>query len=160
MSINDKQIRQARSLIVSGMSLTEAAAVMGMPTMESAIFAGLAALKARTKRYADKNWQGQKWKGNIIATNTVPVPAHVIAERDHRSTLVPRDTTAFLLGDPLPGYSMQERAPAIVPRIYRDPLDALVFGRKRSQLLAKRFDLDSNVATEAAIDLLVIAAAE
>ena len=83
-------------------------------------------------RYASQNYTGSNWKGNIVTTNTVTVPDHVIAERDHRATLVPRDTTALRMGDPLPGYSAAERAPSIVASIYRDPLDALIFGRKRS----------------------------
>ncbi len=37
------------------------------------------------------------------------VPAAVLADRDRRAGLSARDTTALLLGDPLPGYSALER---------------------------------------------------
>ena len=39
----------------------------------------------------------------------VYVPDAVQIDRDHRVTLMPRDTTALFCGDPLPGYSMLER---------------------------------------------------
>lgn len=37
------------------------------------------------------------------------VPAHVITERDVRLATEPRDLTAELFGDPLPGYSALDR---------------------------------------------------
>lgn len=37
------------------------------------------------------------------------VPPEVLAERDRRRELVPRDLTAAFFGDPLPGYSALER---------------------------------------------------
>ena len=39
----------------------------------------------------------------------VSAPAQVLAEREHRLALAPRDITAALFGDPLPGYSALER---------------------------------------------------
>jgi hypothetical protein len=39
----------------------------------------------------------------------VRVPDHVKAERDHRLALAPRDLTAAIAGDPLPGMSALER---------------------------------------------------
>lgn len=39
----------------------------------------------------------------------VAVPQHVLGEREHRSWLLPRDLTAALFGDPLPGYSALDR---------------------------------------------------
>lgn len=39
----------------------------------------------------------------------IVAPPEVIAEHTRRSSLRPRDLTAFLLGDPLPGYSALER---------------------------------------------------
>lgn len=36
-------------------------------------------------------------------------PADLIAERDRRSAMAPRDLTAAMFGDPLPGYSALER---------------------------------------------------
>jgi len=36
-------------------------------------------------------------------------PAELIADRDYRSGLPPRDLSAAFFGDPLPGYSALER---------------------------------------------------
>lgn len=44
-----------------------------------------------------------------IKTEPVRVPASVLKERDHRLGLIPRDTTAVLMGDPPVGYSALER---------------------------------------------------
>lgn len=46
------------------------------------------------------------------AARTIPmfVPESALEERDRRLALAPRDTTALLLGDPLPGFSALERA--------------------------------------------------
>lgn len=39
----------------------------------------------------------------------IRVPSEVLAERAYRRSLEPRDITAALFGDPLPGYSALER---------------------------------------------------
>lgn len=65
--------------------------------------------------------------------NAMDIPAAVLAERELRATLVPRDTTAFFLGDPLPGYSAADRASQSTasPSITPDPLDSLMFRRRK-----------------------------
>lgn len=40
---------------------------------------------------------------------TVHIPSHVLADRDRRMALQPRDITAAFFGDPLPGESYLER---------------------------------------------------
>lgn len=37
-------------------------------------------------------------------------PLHAIQDREARASILPRDLTAFLLGDPKPGYSALERS--------------------------------------------------
>lgn len=68
----------------------------------------------------------------IESRSDVSIPAHVIADRKHRLSLVPRDCTALRMGDPLPGCSMLERSPSIAPSIHRDPLDGLMFKRRKT----------------------------
>jgi hypothetical protein len=50
-------------------------------------------------------------KRSYVHTNgsSVIVPARVLEERDHRLGLAPRDLTAAIAGDPLPGMSALER---------------------------------------------------
>lgn len=43
------------------------------------------------------------------AVDRVSIPESVLIERDRRYTLVPRDLTAVLMGDPLPGLSALDR---------------------------------------------------
>jgi hypothetical protein len=40
----------------------------------------------------------------------VEIPTDALSERDYRLSLVPRDLTAWVCGDPLPGYSEADRA--------------------------------------------------
>lgn len=63
-----------------------------------------------------------------------PPPVDVIARREERRRLTHIDTTAYLLGDPLPGESMlDKRQPHIASSsIVSDPLDGLVFGRVKA----------------------------
>lgn len=46
----------------------------------------------------------------------VPPPQHVLNERDRRNRIRPRDLTAAIFGDPLPGYSALERKQNELPR--------------------------------------------
>ena len=39
----------------------------------------------------------------------IDIPLKVIADRDRRATLMPRDLVSWLQGDPLPGYSALEQ---------------------------------------------------
>ena len=45
----------------------------------------------------------------IHDVQVVVIPDHVLAERDERLALQPRDLTAAIAGDPLPGMSALER---------------------------------------------------
>jgi hypothetical protein len=70
----------------------------------------------RTKRaiesrreYINNGYRTKSLKlGDIVKPAERP-PAAVMAERDYRMALAPRDTTAALLGDPLPGRSALDR---------------------------------------------------
>jgi hypothetical protein len=46
--------------------------------------------------------------GDIVKPAERP-PLAVLADRDHRMAIAPRDTTAAILGDPLPGLSALDR---------------------------------------------------
>jgi hypothetical protein len=41
------------------------------------------------------------------------------------------------MGDPLPGYSMADKAPSIVAGRQHDPLDDLMFGRRKIGVMAE-----------------------
>lgn len=43
------------------------------------------------------------------ATGTPQIPPQVLAERDHRLSLVPRSLSAVMFNDPLPGYSALDK---------------------------------------------------
>jgi hypothetical protein len=70
----------------------------------------------RTKRaiesrreYINNGYRTKSLKlGDIVKPAERPPPA-VLAERDHRMAIAPRDTTAAILGDPLPGRSALDR---------------------------------------------------
>lgn len=53
--------------------------------------------------------QGQPFQIRDETVTHVDVPQPVLADREHRSWLEPRDLTAAFMGDPLPGYSALER---------------------------------------------------
>jgi hypothetical protein len=55
----------------------------------------------RVSRYSDN----APWWGEI----PIDIPEHVLAERAAREKMIFRDTTAVLMGDPLPGYSALDR---------------------------------------------------
>ena len=60
------------------------------------------------RRRRVKNYRVVRAQPHADCVNQRP-PDYVIAERDRRYTVAPRDNTAALLGDPLPGYSALDR---------------------------------------------------
>ena len=69
---------------------------------------------------------GVRAHGIVPMYRPISIPPEVIVDRDHRATLVPLNTTARLMNDPLPGCSAAEMPRAASPSFYSDPLDALV----------------------------------
>lgn len=65
--------------------------------------------RATSRRYAEAYHGIRKRALGYMPMKCVPA-AEVLADRDLRATLVPRDLTAAFFGDPLPGYSALERA--------------------------------------------------
>lgn len=70
------------------------------------------------------------WRSVVAFRPAFYIPPHVLADRDRRLNMNPRDLSIVPLGDPLPGYSAADRTPSIVPAVHRDPLDALIFRRR------------------------------
>jgi len=90
------------------------------------------AQRAKEKDHTRKMFDKVCGASAIQKITELTIPAHVIAERTKRMMLVPRDTTALRMGDPLPGYSALETAPSIAPvRTRRDHLDDLIYARRR-----------------------------
>lgn len=72
-------------------------------------------------------YRGVRKKGEGRVYN-LPTPPEVLADLERRRALRPRDLTAVLLGDPLPGRSALDRGRNAAPSIIHDPLDDLMFG--------------------------------
>lgn len=64
---------------------------------------------ARKRKYEKDNYVGRNAKKTGFFTPSARPAEDVIVERDRRLALQPRDLTALLFGDPLPGYSALER---------------------------------------------------
>ena len=77
------------------------------------------------RRYAAQYF-GVRARNVIPKMRTIEVPPEVVADRQRRASLVPRDLTAMLMGDPPPGWRVEKiQSPSIVS----DSLDGLIFGR-------------------------------
>jgi len=65
---------------------------------------------SRRRREKDRasNYQHILRQTDFVIVDNRP-PAELIAERDRRNSLMPRDLTAAFFGDPLPGFSALER---------------------------------------------------
>lgn len=87
-----------------------------------------AALKIRREAYRAQ-FVGARKAGVVPKFYPLQIPVEVLADRKKRAGLFPRDITARLLGDPLPGYSEAERVRVVSPSIVHDRLDDLIFGR-------------------------------
>lgn len=131
-----QQAKLARRMLRVGEPIPRVLAHFGNVYGEAEITAGIARLRAHCRDQAKKN-TSFAWKG--LETVPTHIPDAVKADRDHRASLVPLDTTALRMGDPLPGYSALERTPSIAPgiAIVRDPLDGLVFGKRRARTGAR-----------------------
>ena len=67
-------------------------------------------LNERRKAYRRMNFDGCPGRGSVMKDEgKVEIPIPVQEDRDYRARLQPRDLTAFICHDPLPGYSALER---------------------------------------------------
>lgn len=78
-------------------------------------------------KYKRDQYTGVRKFGVIPQYKPLSIPPEVLADRDYRAGLVPRDITALICGDPLPGYAADQVRVAS-PSIQHDPLDDLMFG--------------------------------
>lgn len=121
-----QQARVARRHMHAHRSPDEIVAVFGGRYTYDEIVAAVRHLRAvQRQRYA----QTYARRGWLELTRTIAVSHDALAERDQRLALMPRDLTALICGDPLPGYSALERRES-GPQRRSDPLDALVFHRR------------------------------
>lgn len=63
----------------------------------------------RNERKRLNRERGRQAKHNLTGVSNIHVPPAVLNDRDERMSLAPRDRTAAICGDPLPGYSALER---------------------------------------------------
>ena len=86
-----------------------------------------AAVKAQRRIYYDNNY---RHTGRGLVPPPPVVPSDIWADRERRSALVPKSTTAVLMGDPLPGMSALENPhPQTAPSKRGDRLDDLIYRR-------------------------------
>lgn len=86
--------------------------VMRMRPTEFQLIHGRTLQAIKSRREYINNGQLTKSSGwGLIVKPVEPPSMDVLAERDRRLALQPRDTTAALLGDPLPGYSALDQRP-------------------------------------------------
>lgn len=71
------------------------------------------------------------WRDVDTVRAQIMIPEEQRADRDRRRCLLPLDLSLVPLGDPLPGYSALDRAPSIAASMHHDPLDDLIFRRKK-----------------------------
>jgi hypothetical protein len=121
-----EQSKRARKMLRAQVPLARVIKYLGGSFDETAINAGIVRLREHARIRAKRDTD-HHWKGMVDFHQVKNIPKTVEDDRDFRATLQPRDTTALRMGDPLPGYSMAEKAPSIVPTRRRDPLDALIF---------------------------------
>lgn len=129
-----QQSKLARRALNSGEPMSRVLAFFNNKFDVAQVTAGIERLRAIQSSRRDVN---HRWK-SIVDFDRVDIPEAVTAERHHRATLVPRDTTALRMGDPLPGYSAADKmAPSIAVGRQSDPLDGLMFGRRKIAVMAE-----------------------
>ncbi len=129
------EAKLARKMLRRDVPMPRVIAYLGGCFDETQITAGIERMRVhcrqRNARDTDKGWRG------IAPFEPVKnIPPEVTADRDHRASLVPRDTTALRMGDPLPGYFAGDKAPSIAVGWQHDPLDDLMFGRRKIGVMA------------------------
>ena len=103
----DEDIRRARKMLRQKVPMADVIAAFNNRYTEAAIIAGIQYVRDVGRARARIDGKLLPW--NLYADQVKEIPQQVLADRDHRATLVPRDTTAMLMGDPVPGYSAAER---------------------------------------------------
>ncbi len=98
----DEEHQRALDMRAKGMSDTEIGSVLGRSRV--AVNNRLSG----NRPYWNDRKQRPSWFKKRLKVN-IDVPPEVLADRDHRSYLVPRDLTAAVMGDPPIGYSALER---------------------------------------------------
>lgn len=129
------ETRAAIKLMRRRMPIHNIVKVLGNKYFPEEIDAAVIALrkKEREKRALYNSLNGPILRASDIESRSdVQIPDDRIAERDHRRSLFPISLTARMMGDPLPGYSAADRAPSITPSIHHDPLDDLMFSRRKA----------------------------
>jgi hypothetical protein len=94
----DEEYERLLVLHEQGLNTTECARALGRP------FTSVA-----SKLKYGHTYEGQVPLHQIIEADIVRVPGKVLAERAKRAAIYPRDLTAAIFGDPLPGYSALDK---------------------------------------------------
>ncbi len=129
------EARQARKQLRRGVPIDRVIASFGGVYTADTIAAGIEKMRARS-REQHKRDMSTGWRGVVSTTHPVKnIPKEVEDDRDRRALLShPSERHPF--GDPLPGYSAADKTPSIAASIYHDPLDDLIFGRRRKSAAA------------------------
>jgi len=127
LELSSEEAKFARRMLRAQRPREEILAAFGNRYDWDAICDAVKWLRAeQRRRYA----QTYARRPEIDHVRMIDVPPDALAERDRRAQVPPRDLTAAVCGDPLPGYSALDRRRAEpTPRDARrrDPLDALLF---------------------------------
>ncbi len=123
-----QESRTARKLLRNEVPMANVIAHFGNVYDAQTINAGIEHLRAHLRSLAKRD-TGFCWKG--VETICRVIPPEVLRDRDHRANLRHPNVSAEICGDPLPGYSAADRAPSITPSIHHDPLDDLMFNRRK-----------------------------
>lgn len=110
-----KEMALARKLVNKGIPIDEIVARLNGRHKAGAI---LRAVERGREREARRGIKYRERKKELRSGAPLPkvlierpgtIPAHVEADRGRRLSISPRDHTAFIMGDPLPGYSALDR---------------------------------------------------
>lgn len=75
------------------------------------------ALNRQRRRERERAWRAEaKQSAHMVQSSSAHIPPDVLDDRDRRADLLPRDLTAALQGDPLPGRSALDRLRAAASR--------------------------------------------
>lgn len=118
-----KQVYLARKMLCHGETMQAVLAAIPNTTAEE-IHDRIKKLRASVNKARPK-YLGMGWQTNHHPPPVIP--PQVLRERDLRLSYAPRDLTAWLMNDPLPGQSALERHSS--PSIVHDPLDGLIYQR-------------------------------
>ncbi len=133
-NLNWIERKVARGMLRKQVPMDRIVDALGNKYFPSEIEADVAAMrvKERENRALYRKIHGPTVRASIIEPRSdVKITNAQITDRDHRRSLFPISTTAACMGDPLPGYSALDRAPSITPSIHHDPLDDLMFSRRK-----------------------------